>query len=63
MKAGWIPQKGVDIMGAGKRAPVHPGGMLLNDYIEPPDITVASVAEMLGVSREAVSAIVNPSFI
>ena len=54
-----MSRKGVDIMSAGKRAPVHPGRMLLNDYIEPPDNTVTSVAEMLGVSRKAVSAIVN----
>jgi CRP-like cAMP-binding protein len=31
----------------------------LKDYIEPLDITVTFVAEMLGVSRKAVSAIVN----
>ena len=31
----------------------------LKDYIEPIDITVTFVAEMLGVSRKAVSAIVN----
>ena len=46
-------------MRAGKRAPIHPGRMLLKDYIEPLNITVTSVAEMLGVSRKAVSAIVN----
>jgi antitoxin HigA-1 len=46
-------------MRARKRAPIHPGRILLKDYIEPLDLTITSIAKMLGVSRKAVSAIVN----
>lgn len=46
-------------MRATKRAPVHPGRILLNDYILPLRITLTSMASILGVSRKTVSAIVN----
>jgi antitoxin HigA-1 len=46
-------------MRAQKRAPVHPGEILLKDYIEPLNLTITSLAESLGVSRKAISAIVN----
>ncbi|MDA8137027.1 MAG: HigA family addiction module antitoxin [Desulfobacteraceae bacterium] len=42
-----------------KRAPVHPGEILLKSYIEPLDLTISLLAKALGVSRKAVSAIVN----
>ena len=42
-----------------KRAPVHPGRILLKHYIEPLNIKIVGLAENLGVSRKAISAIVN----
>ncbi|MBI5895153.1 MAG: HigA family addiction module antidote protein [Desulfobacterales bacterium] len=42
-----------------ERAPVHPGKILLNHYIAPLNLTIMHLSEMLGVSRKAVSAIVN----
>jgi addiction module HigA family antidote len=42
-----------------KRAPVHPGRILLKHYIEPLDLKIVDLASNLGVSRKAVSAIVN----
>lgn len=41
------------------RVPIHPGCILLKDYIEPLKLTITGLAERLGVSRKAVSAIVN----
>lgn len=46
-------------MGAQTRAPVHPGEILLKDYIEPLSLTITNLAKSLGVSRKAISAIVN----
>jgi addiction module HigA family antidote len=42
-----------------KRAPVHPGRILLKHYIEPLKIKIIDLADNLGVSRKAISAIVN----
>jgi addiction module HigA family antidote len=42
-----------------KRAPVHPGRILLKHYIEPLNIKIVDLADNLGVSRKAISAIVN----
>ncbi len=42
-----------------KRHPAHPGRILKNMYIEPLSLTITYVADMLNVSRKAVSAIVN----
>lgn len=42
-----------------KRAPVHPGEILLKDYIAPLNLTITGLAQRLGVSRKAISAIVN----
>ena len=46
-------------MRAQTRAPVHPGEILLKDYIEPLSLTIANLANALGVSRKSISAIVN----
>lgn len=46
-------------MRAQKRAPVHPGEILLKDYIEPLGLTITALADDLAVSRKALSAIVN----
>ena len=46
-------------MRARTRAPVHPGEILLKDYIEPLCLTITNIADTLGVSRKAISAIVN----
>lgn len=45
----------MDIM----RKPAHPGRILRNMYIEPLNLTVTKLSGALGVSRKAVSAIVN----
>ena len=42
-----------------KRAPVHPGRILLKHYVEPLNIKIVDLAANIGVSRKAVSAIVN----
>ena len=42
-----------------KRQPTHPGGILKRQYIEPLSLTISEVAKYLGVSRKAVSKIVN----
>jgi addiction module HigA family antidote len=42
-----------------KRQPTHPGGILKRHYIEPLSLTISEVAKDLGVSRKAVSKIVN----
>jgi len=46
-------------MSSVKRAPIHPGRILLNLYIEPLNLTISTLADALGVSRKAISAIVN----
>lgn len=42
-----------------KRQPTHPGGVLKRHYIEPLSLTISEIAKDLGVSRKAVSKIVN----
>lgn len=42
-----------------KRAPKHPGGILLRQYIEPLGLSIAELARALGVSRKTISKIVN----
>lgn len=39
--------------------PVHPGGYLKDAYLEPLKISVTEAAKRLGVSRQAMSEIVN----
>ena len=46
-------------MSSQERAPVHPGRILLKHYIEPLNIKIIDLADNLGVSRKAISAIVN----
>ena len=41
------------------RKPAHPGRILKKHYIEPLGLTITKLAEILNVSRKAVSAIVN----
>ena len=41
------------------RKPTHPGEILKYHYIEPLELTITQLAQTLGVSRKAVSAIVN----
>jgi antitoxin HigA-1 len=45
--------------GIRKRRPTHPGGILKRHYIEPLSLTISGVAKDLGVSRKAVSKIIN----
>jgi len=42
-----------------KRCPRHPGYILKTLYIEPFALTITQLAQVLGVSRKTVSAIVN----
>ncbi len=46
-------------MSTRNRPPAHPGRILKNLYLEPLGITNTQLAEALGVSRKAISAIVN----
>ena len=46
-------------MSTRNRPPAHPGRILKNLYLEPLGVTNTQLAETLGVSRKAVSAIVN----
>ena len=41
--------------GAMKRRPTHPGVMLREDFMPPYDLTVASLAEAVGVSRQSIN--------
>lgn len=41
------------------RPPAHPGRILKNLYLEPLDISITKLAATLGVSRKAISLIVN----
>lgn len=38
-----------------KRKPTHPGEMLREDYLPDYDLTVSSLAEALGVSRQSIN--------
>ena len=42
-----------------KRCPAHPGRILKNLYLEPLGLSNTKLAEILGVSRNAVSNIIN----
>ena len=42
-----------------KRPPTHPGGILKRHYLEPLELTVSKVAQVLGVSRKTLSMLVN----
>jgi len=42
-----------------QRKPAHPGRILKNMYLKPLNLTITGTAEVLHVSRKAVSAIVN----
>lgn len=41
------------------RCPSHPGGILKRTYLDELNITIKDFAEAIGVSRKAISAIVN----
>ena len=42
-----------------KRPPLHAGRILFHNYLEPLNISVTKMAEILGVSRKTISKIVN----
>jgi addiction module HigA family antidote len=42
-----------------RRPPSHPGGILRRLYLDPLDLAVIELARALGVSRKAVSKLVN----
>ena len=39
--------------------PLHPGGLIRREIIEPLGLSVSAAAEILGVSRQAVSLLLN----
>lgn len=41
------------------RPPTHPGEILKNLYLEPLSLSITHLAQTLGVSRKAISAIIN----
>lgn len=41
------------------KAPPHPGGVIRREILEPLGLTVSGAAQALGVSRQAVSLLVN----
>ncbi len=41
------------------RKPTHPGAVFLEDVLKPLNITITDAADMLGVSRKALSEFVN----
>lgn len=41
------------------RQPTHPGEILKYDYLEPLELSITQLAKILGVSRKAISAIIN----
>jgi addiction module HigA family antidote len=40
-------------------APVHPGRILKNNYLQPLGLTISGMAKGLGVSRKQISSIIN----
>ncbi|MFO7728335.1 MAG: HigA family addiction module antitoxin [Desulfonatronovibrio sp.] len=42
-----------------KRQPSHPGYILKKDYLEPLDISITRMAEILNISRKTLSKILN----
>ncbi|MGJ5674956.1 MAG: HigA family addiction module antitoxin [Nostochopsis sp.] len=42
-----------------KRKPRHPGGLIKRQYLDPLNMKITELAEVLGVSRKTVSEIVN----
>ncbi len=42
-----------------KRTPIHPGKIILEDYLKPLSITIKDMAATLGVSRKTLSKIIN----
>jgi len=49
----------VNNMNITKRKPTHPGVVLLEDVIRPLNLTITDAAEYLGVTRKALSELVN----
>jgi plasmid maintenance system antidote protein VapI len=41
-----------------KKMPMHPGGILKRQYMEPLSLTVSGIADTLGVSRKTLSKII-----
>lgn len=42
-----------------KRQPVHPGGIIKEDYLKPLSIPITELASILGISRKTLSKIIN----
>ena len=41
------------------RKPVHPGNVFLNDVLVPLELTITDAARMMGITRKALSELVN----
>ena len=41
------------------KSPVHPGGFVKHEIIDPLDLSVTEAAKVLGVTRQALSAVLN----
>jgi len=54
-----VVKNGEVIMRQRHRVPAHPGRILKNNYIEPLNLTITKLAEVLSVSRKALSGIIN----
>lgn len=42
-----------------RRQPVHPGGIIKEDYLKPLSIPITELASILGISRKTLSKIIN----
>lgn len=49
----------MDTKGHRLKAPPHPGGFIRAEIIEPAELSVTAAAEVLGVTRAALSALLN----
>ncbi len=49
----------MDANGIRMKSPAHPGGFLRSEIIEPLDLSVTDAAKALGVTRPALSALLN----
>ncbi len=49
----------MDTRGFRLKAPPHPGGFIKSEIIEPAELSVKAAAEVLGVTRVALSALLN----
>ena len=49
----------MNVHGIRMKAPVHPGGFIKTEIIDPLDVSITEAAKVLGVTRPALSALLN----